>query len=251
MKGIFTAHKIITWISFALLLGVWEILSHFDGMALILPGPVDTLMALGKIVTEPGFLGSLGSTLWRGVLGFVLALIFGGLVGILGGLYPMFDAAFRPLLVTIRSTPVIAIILLALIWLKVEQVPVFIGFLTMFPILSRNLSEGIRNTDPGLIEMARVFRVSPFQRLIGIQLPSVTPFLMSGISTAIGFGWRAIIIGEVLSQPRYGIGAMMQDAQSFLLVSELIAWTLLAVIIGFIFESWVVIIEKRIIHWKA
>jgi NitT/TauT family transport system permease protein len=74
--------------------------------------------------------------------------------------------------------------------------------------------------------------------------------LFSGASTATGFGWRSIIIGEVLSQPRYGIGAMMQDSQSFLLVSEVIAWTLIAVVFGAIFEWLIRVTEKRIMKWN-
>jgi NitT/TauT family transport system permease protein len=192
----------------------------------------------------------MGSTLFRGFTGFLLALIGAFIVGIPSGLKPGIEAGFRPILVTIRSTPVVAIILLALIWFRAEQVPVFIGFLTMFPILSINITQGIRETDPSFIQMANLYHIRRIRILTDIYWPSILPYLFSGLSTAVGFGWRSVIIGEVLSQPRYGIGAMMQDAQSYLLVSEVIAWTLIAILVSSIFEWIIRAVEERSIKWK-
>lgn len=67
----------------------------------------------------------------------------------------------------------------------------------------------------------------------------------------MGIGWRAIIIGEVLSQPVYGIGTRMQTAQTFLNVEAVIAWTLIAVLISFAFEKLIRWGEVNIIQWKA
>jgi len=250
MSSLFSRNRIITLASSIALVASWHLLAAGMGSRQILPGPADTIEALARVTGEPGFWPSIGLTLLRGFYGFVIALASGLLVGVLSGLHPGAEAAFRPLLVTIRSVPVISVILLALIWFRIDHVPVFIGFLTMFPILSKNIYEGIRQTDRGLIEMARVYKVSDFRILTEIHLPSVMPFLLSGISTAAGFGWRAVIIGEVLSQPRYGIGSMMQEAQSFILVSELIAWTLIAVLFGYLFESLVLVAERRTVRWK-
>jgi NitT/TauT family transport system permease protein len=120
----------------------------------------------------------------------------------------------------------------------------------MFPVICLNIIEGIRNVDKELIEMGSTYRVRSFRILTDVYLPSIGPYLTSGISNALGFGWRAIIIGEVLSQPQFGIGTMMQRAQIFLLVNELIAWTVIAIIISYLFESTVRMIEKRVIKWR-
>ncbi len=250
MKNLFTRNRIISLSAVVLLLILWEILSVTSGSDQILPGPDDTLVTLARMAGTTAFYHSLLATLLRGLLGFALALAVALALGIPAGLNSSFEAAIRPVIVIFRSTPVISIILLALIWFQVNQVPVFIGFLTMFPILTTNISQGIRHTEPSYIQMARLYSVSDSRILREIYLPSILPWLVSGISTAVGFGWRSVIIGEVLSQPRYGIGALMQDAQSFLLVSEVIAWTLVAILVGSLFEWLIHRGEKRIIRWK-
>ena len=98
--------------------------------------------------------------------------------------------------------------------------------------------------------MGHVYKVNKRRILLGISIPSILPFLTGGISNALGFGWRAIIIGEVLSQPFMGIGTRMQDAQIFLMVSELIAWTLIAIIISYIFEALMRMVETKIVTWR-
>lgn len=77
------------------------------------------------------------------------------------------------------------------------------------------------------------------------------PFIVSGASSALGIGWRAIITGEVLSQPEFGIGTMMQTAQTFLNIDAIIAWTLIAVLISFVFEKAIRWIEGRFINWRS
>ncbi len=250
MKNLSVRNRIISLSVVLVLLIGWELLSESFNSRQILPGPVDTIGSLFSIVGKPDFLSSLGITIFRGLTGFFLAFTCAILIGIPSGLNSGFEAGFKPILITIRSTPVVAIILLALIWFHVEQVPVFIGFLTMFPILTINITQGIRETDPGLIQMAHLYHIKKWRILRDIYWPSILPFLFSGISTSMGFGWRSVIIGEVLSQPRFGIGSMMQDAQSYLLVSEVIAWTLIAILAGAAFELIIRGVETRSIRWK-
>lgn len=241
------------WFSLAgaiLIFAGWELLARLIQSNNILPGPLFTIETLISLVVEPIFYKSLGITLLRGLTGFVIAMIVSVIIGIPSGLNPKVEAFFSPIVVSIRSTPVISIILLAIIWLRVENVPVFIGFLTMFPILTTNLSNGIKEVDRGLIEMAEVYGVRRLRIFMDIYIPSLSPYFFSGLFTAAGFGWRAVIIGEVLSQPRYGIGSMMQDAQAYLLVAELISWTLVAVLTGYIFERSIDLARRKLTAWK-
>ena len=148
-----------------------------------------------------------------------------------------------------RSTPVVAFVLLALIWFS-QSTAVFIGIITMFPMVFTNIVEGMRNVDGDLVEMARFYKVRRSDIIMKVYLPSILPYMISGLSSASGIGWRAIIIGEVLSQPRYGIGGSMQLAQMQMNVDVLIAWTFIAVIIGFAFEKIIRFVEKKAIKGR-
>ncbi|HAN18735.1 MAG: hypothetical protein A2X13_13065 [Bacteroidetes bacterium GWC2_33_15] len=250
MKKIFQKNRIITTISILILLTIWKIVSIIYHSELILPSPELTFLTTIKLFTTKDFIYIIGSTIFRGIIGFILSFLLGVLLGIFAGINSSFHAFLKPILVTIRSTPVISLILLALIWFKVDMVPVFIAFLTMFPFICTNVIDGIRNVDHDLVEMARIYKISQIKIVKEVYLPAITPFIFSGASSAMGFGWRAIIIGEVLSQPRYGIGTFMQTAQTYLLVNQVIAWTIVAVLISYLFEIIIRKIEQRIVIWK-
>jgi NitT/TauT family transport system permease protein len=250
MNRFITTYRLISIIAILFLLGVWKLISLWAGSGQIVPSPEHTFLSVIEIVTRTDFFPSVLSTIYRGLLGFLIAMALAFLLGVPAGMSRGIFIFLNPLLVAIRSTPVISLILLIIIWAGSELVPVFIAVLTMFPIICINIIEGIRHVDKSLIEMGHVYKVSRYRILAGISIPSILPFLTGGISNALGFGWRAIIIGEVLAQPYMGIGTRMQDAQIFLMVSELIAWTLVAILISYLFEALMRMVEKKIVIWK-
>ena len=250
MKVSISKTRIYTFLSITFLFLSWKGLSMYFNSEMILPSPESTLISVIKLIISKDFAIIIFATISRGLLGFVISLILGLGLGILAGINKNFNAFLAPILVTIRSTPVISLILLALIWFKVNNVPIFIAFLTMFPFICTNVIDGIRNVDKRLVEMAVIYK-TPHQKIVReVYIPAISPFIFSGITSAIGFGWRAVIIGEVLSQPRFGIGTLMQTAQTYLLVDEVIAWTVIAVIISFAFERLIRLIERKIIVWR-
>ena len=235
--------NIIVIASVAVLLVLWEVAALCIGSENVMPGPWATLVATIKLFGQKDFVLVVFSTILRGIVSFVIAVVLGVALGIVAGLHEGFDAFMKPWIVVMRSTPVVAFVLLALIWFS-RSTAVFIGVLTMFPIIFTNIVAGIRNVDVKLIEMAKFYKVRQRNIIRNVYVPSIAPFMVSGISSAVGIGWRAIIVGEVLSQPRYGIGGSLQLAQMQMNVEVLIAWTIIAVLLGALFEKIIRLIEN-------
>ena len=250
MKISFTGKQFWGFTSVVFLLAVWKILSVLTGSGFVLPSPEKTLFTTLALFGEKEFLSVVGSTLLRSLGGFALSVIPGIALGVLAGMHPNFNAFLQPILITIRSVPVIALILLALIWFTPGSVPVFIALLTMFPFICINVIDGMKSMDRDLTEMAAFYRVSRSRKIRELYIPGIMPFIISGASSALGIGWRAIITGEVLSQPRYGIGTLMHEAQTFLNVDAVIAWTIVAVVLSFGFEKTIRWFERRTFAWK-
>lgn len=251
MKISFTKKQYLGFASVALMLVIWQLLAMYFNSDFIMPSPGRTLMTVIRLFTDPDFVSVVGMTVLRGLAGFFISAVLGLVLGIAAGISPGFNAFLNPFLVTVRSVPVIAIILLALIWFSPGSVPVFIALLTMFPFICTNVIDGIRSVDRDIIEMARFYRVSRRRIVSEVYIPAIMPFIISGASSAMGIGWRAIIIGEVLSQPKYGIGTMMQAQQTYLNVDAVIAWTIIAVLISFGFEKIIRWSEHKIVVWKS
>lgn len=147
-----------------------------------------------------------------------------------------FRIYLHPFLTLFRSVPIISFLFLFLVWFSPEYIPLVMALITMTPILTENLIEGFMRIDISLLEMSQVYLLSSRQKIKHIVYPAVSPFLFSGLISATGLGWKAIVMGEALAQPDAGIGVMIRESHGFIEISRLLAWTIVAVILSYCIE---------------
>lgn len=240
-----TARLKTTTLSVLLYLAVWKILSLLIGRQIILPSPEQVLLQVIQLFRSGKILPQMMPTILRGLSGFGVSFILGVLCGVMAGISKRFRWFLNPLLISIRSIPVLSLILLAIIWFKTELVPVFICFLVVFPILTGSVASGVSQIDRDLLEMARIYRKTPMEIFKMIYLPSMLPFVGNAVSTGLGLTWKSVVAAEILSMPEKGMGTSMQVAQFQLDTPLLFAWTILIVGLSAFFEGIFVLLEKK------
>lgn len=237
---------VLTCLSILLIPVAWQLLSWQMAQPQLIPSFPDLIRALFRLVYSPGFLVSIGTTCLRACVGLLLSLAAASITAFLLNRSEGIRLLFMPWLSLLRSVPVISFILLALIFLNPEMIPLLIAFLTMYPLLTENLLKGLMNRRDSWKILARQFHLNAWNRLFQINYPQLKPYLFSGLASAVGFGWRAIIMGEVLSQCVDGIGKRMKEAQVFIDVPELIAWTLVAIVLSWLTDKLI----SRLSDWQ-
>lgn len=237
---------VLTCLSILLIPVAWQLLSWQMAQPQLIPSFPDLIRALLRLVYSPGFLVSIGTTCLRACVGLLLSLVAASITAFLLNRSEGIRLLFMPWLSLLRSVPVISFILLALIFLNPEMIPLLIAFLTMYPLLTENLLKGLMNRRDSWKMLARQFHLNAWNRLFQINYPQLKPYLFSGLASAVGFGWRAIIMGEVLSQCVDGIGKRMKEAQVFIDVPELIAWTLVAIVLSWLTDKLI----SRLSDWQ-
>lgn len=237
---------VLTCLSILLIPVAWQLLSWQMAQPQLIPSFPDLIRALFRLVYSPGFLVSIGTTCLRACVGLLLSLAAASITAFLLNRSEAIRFLFMPWLSLLRSVPVISFILLALIFLNPEMIPLLIAFLTMYPLLTENLLKGLMNRRDSWKILARQFHLNAWNRLFQINYPQLKPYLFSGLASAVGFGWRAIIMGEVLSQCVDGIGKRMKEAQVFIDVPELIAWTLVAIVLSWLTDKLI----SRLSDWQ-
>lgn len=237
---------VLTCLSILLIPVTWQLLSWQMAQPQLIPSFPDLIRALLRLVYTPGFLVSMGTTCLRACVGLLLSLAAASITAFLLNRSEAIRFLFMPWLSLLRSVPVISFILLALIFLNPEMIPLLIAFLTMYPLLTENLLKGLMNRRDSWKMLVRQFHLNAWNRLFQINYPQLKPYLFSGLASAVGFGWRAIIMGEVLSQCVDGIGKRMKEAQVFIDVPELIAWTLVAIVLSWLTDKLI----SRLSDWQ-
>lgn len=218
-------------------LSMWQLAYLLIGRDIFVPSPFMVGQALGELVWEPLFWQSVGFSILRVFIGIVLSTTAGLVLGVLAGLKAPVYHVLNPLVTAIKATPVMSFIIVALVWFKSDNVPVFICFLMCFPIIWTNVVAGLQEVDDKLLEMASIYGVQERHILRWIYLPSMLPYFKAGLTMALGLGWKVSVAAEVLSHPQYAIGSQLHSAKVYLDTPALFAYTAVVIALSFAFEK--------------
>lgn len=215
---------------------IWQIVAMSIDKQLIVPTPLSTFEAIYSLIGKSDFWLIIGMSIYRVLLGFFIAVIIGCITGIISGLNPFIYNLFHPMIVTIKSTPVLSFIIIALLWFGSGNVPIFICFLMCYPIIWTSVVEGIKNVDQALLEMSKVYEVNRGYVIRKIFMPTIMPYAVTGVLNGLGLGWKVTVAAEVLSHPKYAIGGKLHDAKIYLESEQLFAWTIVVILLSMFFE---------------
>lgn len=218
-------------------LALWQIGALVVGNALILPSPIQTLMAAVALLSAADFAATLALTMGRVFGGVIISVALGIVTGFFCGLSPFLRSLIDPLVTIIRTVPVVSVIILINLWLAAGIVPLVVCFLICFPIAWTNVVEGMDHVPPPLLDMAWVYRV-PFRRRVkDIYIPALKPYMAAALMNAIGMGWKATVTAEVLANARPSVGMNLYYAKVYLETETLFGWTLIIVLCSYFIEK--------------
>jgi NitT/TauT family transport system permease protein len=115
----------------------------------------------------------------------------------------------------------------------------------VFPVMTANVTEGIKRTDPRLKEMFFAFRMKRMETLKYLYIPSLVPFVLSGLRSSLSLCWKVVVAAEVIIQPLRSLGTGMQRAKANLETDELFAWTAATVIAAALSQGALSLIIKK------
>ena len=78
------------------------------------------------------------------------------------------------------------------------------------------------------ISRGKIFRL--------VYWPSLTPYLRSALTTAMGLAWKSGVAAEVLCLPRPGIGTEINHAKQAFETADLFAWTAVVIALSLLME---------------
>lgn len=226
---------------------IWQVLAVIVNNSILLSGPVETVKALVSLGSEPSFYISVGKTVVKILAGFIIGMCLGSIISLLSYRFVIVREFFSPFVSVIKSIPIVSFIIIALIWAGSSNVTIIVSSVISFPIFYKNLLEGLLVTDPKMLDLAKVFEMKTSKKIKYIYLPSLSPHIKSAISLAIGMAFRGGITAEVVGQPVRSIGNGLYRAKINLATSEMLAWTLVAVLAAFLIERLISFIVKKVL----
>lgn len=240
-KYIRTALIVLIWLI------IWQVLALVVNNSVLLAGPADTVKALISLGSTSAFYISVGITIGKVLIGYVIGLILGTLLAVMSYRWNGVKEFLSPFVTVIKSIPIVSFIIIALIWVGSTNAAVIVSAIITFPIFYKNILEGLFATDRKMTDLAKVFQMKPSRKVKYIYLPSLAPHIKSAVSLAVGMAFRGGITAEVVGQPLRSIGNGLYRAKVNLATSEMLAWTLVAVLAAFVIERLFAHIVKKVL----
>ncbi len=243
------------WVSIASVVTVvivWQIYATINAGG-VLPTPVSVIKALLSKITNPNPDGALLhqhllSSLKIALSGYVIGLIVGIPLGICMAWYTKFDWFARPLFDLIRPIPGIAWIPVMIVLFGIGVFPkAMVIFLSSFTGCVVNSYSGIKQTQSVHLWVGQTYGASNFTLLRRIAIPTALPLIFTGMKTALGTSWGALVAAELLASTM-GLGFMIQQARVLLRVDIVIAGMIVIGIVGAILSALLSLLEKRILR---
>ena len=218
--------------------------------AALLPPPSVMASALGSILMKGEFLKPLGGTLYLLFVAYFSACALAIGLGLLMGRFQAVYDLFEPLVELLRPLPKPALLPPLILFLGLGDVMklTIVGMGVFFPVLI-NTVQGVRGTDPVMIDVARTFGHKPAGVLFKVVLPAALPMIMSGMRVSLGLGLILVVIAEMLAGTG-GVGYLILDMQRSFRVAQMYGWIAILAVLGFGLNLGFVYLEKRIIPWS-
>lgn len=221
----------------AIWLLLWQIAALCIGNEILFAGPVKTLKHLCGLVVTKAFWQTCLFSLLRILAGFLLALIFGCLLGVASLKWPLFESLISPFLLFCKAVPVASFAVMLLIWWGAGWLSLVICFLVTLPLVYVNFLEGMRSVDGKLLQMAQVFRISRRGKFFSIYRPVLAPFMEGCIKTALSMGIKAGVAAEVIGISDWSIGGEIYLSKIYLDTAGVFSWTIVVIVLSFGLEK--------------
>lgn len=241
----------LAWIVPGALLLLWQVSSSLGWLpANILPAPLAVLASAWTLTLDGTLPRNLAVSAARAVAGLLIGGGIGFGLGLLTGLSRISERLLDPTLQMVRNVPHLALIPMVIIWFGIEEeARLFLVALGVFFPIYLNTLHGIRTVDPQLIEMGRVYGMSPRRLFRRVILPGALPSILVGLRYALGIMWLTLIVAETIAA-KSGIGHMAMNAREFMRTDIVVLSILIYALLGKLADSATKALERRFLRWN-
>lgn len=199
-------------------IALWEAAVRFDLVSSdTIPAPTEIGDRLLTLARDGVLLEHVAASAWRLVVGYLLSVVIGIAVGaVLASSRPLRNA-FSPILTLLLTVPTIAWVPVLLIVLGLGDATIITAvFLGGFFAIAFNTMRGVEMVDKSQVRAARTLGVSGLGLFPRVYLPASMVATITGLRLGIGYAWRALVGGEMLSAlAEWGVGKLIYQARFF------------------------------------
>lgn len=220
------------------------------------PSPADVFGALTSAWDTGRLQEAVLTSLERGILGFVIAIIIGTPIGLLLAEVRPIRRAVGPIISGLQVLPSVAWVPAAIIWFGLtDATAYFVILMGAIPSIVNGLISGVDQVPPQLRRVGTVLGASKWQLATSVILPAALPGYFAGLKQGWAFSWRSLMAAEIITSGGtigFGLGTMLQQTRDLADLAGVLATIVVILGIGILIElAFFGPIERRMLRGRG
>jgi NitT/TauT family transport system permease protein len=229
----------------------WEVIARLNLVdSLALPPLSKVTVAWTDLMRDGELVDNGASSLYRGAMGLLLAIVVGGGLGIAMARSRIIDMFINPLVELFYPLPKSALIPVTVLWLGFADgskiLLIFLGCMIPVTIGAYN---GARGSDHALIWSARGMGAGNLRMIWDVVLPSALPELLNGVRTALALAFILLVSSELIVSQK-GFGYLIGYLGSTGSYEGMYAVVLTVAFLGFAADRLYQLLMQRALRWR-
>ena len=223
-----------------------QLAGSLRGDRLVFPGVGQILTVFFRLLGEPSTWQKILVTLLHLAEALAFSALLGLLLGLAEGFSPFVRNLLKPLMTTLRSLPMIVLVILIMVLAHYSAVPLIATSLVLIPILSEAVCEGLLSIEPEMLDVYRMNSSLNLRVLGKVHLPLMAGYLKQSWVNAVGMGLKVAVTTEYLVQSRNSLGKAVFSSLFNSEYAEIYAWALIMVLLILILTGIPPLIRKLV-----
>ena len=135
----------------------------------------------------------IGTTLLHLAEALAVSSAIGVALGLLQGRSPFIRTLLKPLMILLRSIPMIVMTVIIMVLTKYDRVPLIAPTLMLIPLISEATGEGLRRIEPEYIDVYRMNSGFTPRVVFQVYLPLMAGYLKQSYVNAVGMGIKLAV----------------------------------------------------------
>jgi sulfonate transport system permease protein len=230
---------------------LWQAAASFGWITnRLMPAPIQVVWAFWDKLSSGQLLVDIRASAVRAISGLLVGGSIGFLLGLANGVSRLSHALTDTTLQMLRTIPNLALIPLVILWFGIgEEAKLFLTALGVFFPIYLNTLHGVRNVDPQLIEMGRVYGMSSWTLFRKVIFPGALPSIFVGLRFSLGIMWLTLIVAETMAASS-GIGHMANSAREFMMTDVVILALVIYALLGKLADIIALTLERLTLSWN-
>lgn len=220
------------------------------GDALVFPGVDEIMQAFLRLITAEKTYALIWTTMKHLIASMAVSAVIGVALGMAMGMLPFLRKLLQPMMILLRSLPMVILIVIIMVVADYAHVPVLASSIVLVPMIAEAACEGCLRIDKELIDVYRMNANFNARILFQVYLPLMAGYLRQAWVNAAGMGVKLAVSTEYLVQTKNSLGKAVHTSGYFNEYQDIYAYALVMILLVLVVSEGPVMIGKMIAAMK-